>query len=95
MFQRLPRLGLAIGVACDALLVRMTAVPAVLALAGRHAWYLPRWLGRLLPGLDSEGACIQQQPGPAQAQVAGYPATCCGLRGQAAAWCRTLSLPRS
>jgi RND superfamily putative drug exporter len=54
--------GLAVGVACDALLVRMTAVPAVLALAGRHAWYLPRWLGCLLPNLDIEGAGIQRQP---------------------------------
>jgi len=51
---------LAIGVACDALLVRMTAVPAVLALAGRKAWYLPRWLDRLLPNLDVEGASLGQ-----------------------------------
>jgi putative drug exporter of the RND superfamily len=51
---------LAIGVACDALLVRMTAVPAVLALAGRGAWYLPRWLDRLLPNLDVEGAALHQ-----------------------------------
>lgn len=54
--------GLAVGVAGDALLVRMTAVPAVLALAGRHAWYLPRRLGRLLPNLDIEGAGIQREP---------------------------------
>lgn len=52
--------GLAVGVACDALLVRMTAVPAVLALAGKSAWYLPRWLGRLLPNLDIEGASLQR-----------------------------------
>jgi RND superfamily putative drug exporter len=51
---------LAIGVACDALLVRMTAVPAVLALAGRAAWYLPRWLDRLLPDLDVEGAALHE-----------------------------------
>jgi putative drug exporter of the RND superfamily len=60
--------GLAVGVACDALLVRMTAVPAVLALAGRHAWYLPRWLGRLLPNLDIEGAGIQREPRDATAR---------------------------
>jgi len=53
--------GLAVGVACDALLVRMTAVPAALALAGRRAWYLPRWLGRMLPDLDIEGAALQRQ----------------------------------
>jgi putative drug exporter of the RND superfamily len=51
---------LAIGVACDALLVRMTAVPAVLALAGRKAWYLPRWLDRLLPNLDVEGTALRE-----------------------------------
>ena len=56
--------GLAVGVACDALLVRMTAVPAVLALAGKFAWYLPRWLGRLLPDLDIEGNSLQRQPPP-------------------------------
>ena len=57
---------LAIGVACDALLVRMTAVPAVLALAGRKAWYLPRWLDRLLPNLDVEGASLGQPPATAE-----------------------------
>ncbi len=34
----------------------MTLVPAVLALLGRSAWWLPRWLDRLLPDLDIEGA---------------------------------------
>ena len=33
----------------------MTLVPAVMALAGRAAWYLPRWLDRLLPNVDIEG----------------------------------------
>jgi RND superfamily putative drug exporter len=64
---------LAIGVACDALLVRMTAVPAVLALAGRKAWYLPRWLDRLLPNLDVEGASLgdaKPAPGPPVRELA-------------------------
>jgi RND superfamily putative drug exporter len=55
---------LAVGVACDALLVRMTVVPAVLALAGRAAWYLPRWLDRLLPDLDVEGAALERHVPP-------------------------------
>ena len=46
---------LAFGVLVDAFLIRMTFVPAVLALVGRSAWWLPRWLGRLLPNLDIEG----------------------------------------
>jgi RND superfamily putative drug exporter len=48
--------GLAVGVLIDAFVVRMTLVPAVLALLGRSAWWLPRWLDRLLPDLDVEGA---------------------------------------
>jgi len=48
-------LGLAVGVFVDAFLIRMTLVPAVMALAGRAAWYLPRWLDRLLPNVDIEG----------------------------------------
>jgi RND superfamily putative drug exporter len=48
-------LGLAVGVFVDAFLIRMTLVPAVMALAGRAAWYLPRWLNRLLPNVDIEG----------------------------------------
>jgi RND superfamily putative drug exporter len=47
--------GLAVGILIDAFLVRMTLVPAVLALLGRSAWWLPRWLDRLLPDLDVEG----------------------------------------
>ena len=48
-------LGLAAGVFVDAFLVRMTLVPAVMALAGRSAWYLPQWLHRILPNVDIEG----------------------------------------
>jgi RND superfamily putative drug exporter len=48
-------LGLAVGVAVDAFLVRMTLVPAVMALAGRAAWWLPKPLARLLPNVDIEG----------------------------------------
>ena len=60
-------LALAIGVACDALVVRMTIVPAVLTLAGHHAWYLPRWLNQILPDLDIEGTSLPQQPAPSAA----------------------------
>ncbi len=54
--------GLAIGVLVDAFLVRMTLVPAVLALLGRSAWWLPRWLDRVLPNLDVEGAGLADVP---------------------------------
>ena len=39
----------------DAFLVRMTLVPAAMALAGKAAWWLPNWLDRLLPNVDVEG----------------------------------------
>ncbi|MET9775450.1 MMPL family transporter [Streptomyces sp. NPDC006367] len=47
--------GLAIAVFFDAFVVRMAIVPAVLALLGRKAWWLPRWLDRALPNVDVEG----------------------------------------
>ncbi|WP_294179655.1 MMPL family transporter [uncultured Schumannella sp.] len=53
-------LGLAVGIAADAFLIRMTLVPAVMALAGRWAWKIPRWLDRILPDLDVEGAGLAQ-----------------------------------
>jgi RND superfamily putative drug exporter len=51
-------LGLAVGVFVDAFVVRMTLVPAVLTLLGHRAWWLPRWLDRLLPSLDIEGEAL-------------------------------------
>ncbi|MBO1336502.1 MMPL family transporter [Streptomyces sp. VRA16 Mangrove soil] len=47
--------GLAIAVFFDAFVVRMTIVPAVLALLGKRAWWLPKWLDRALPNVDVEG----------------------------------------
>ena len=54
-------LGLAVGVFTDAFLVRMTLVPAVLALLGDRAWSLPGWLDRLLPRVDVEGEGLVHQ----------------------------------
>ncbi|MFJ6894425.1 MMPL family transporter [Streptomyces hokutonensis] len=48
-------LGLASAVLFDAFVVRMTIVPAVMALLGRRAWALPGWLDRILPNVDVEG----------------------------------------
>ncbi len=52
-------LGLAFGVLADAFLVRMTLVPAVLALLGDRAWSFPRWLERVLPNVDIEGDSLK------------------------------------
>ncbi|WP_328475177.1 MMPL family transporter [Actinoplanes sp. NBC_00393] len=46
---------LAAAILLDAFVVRMTIVPAVMALLGRRAWALPGWLDRLLPNVDVEG----------------------------------------
>lgn len=48
-------LGLAVGIAIDAFVVRMTLGPALMTLFGRAAWWFPSWLDRLLPDLDVEG----------------------------------------
>ena len=48
-------LALAIGVAIDALVVRMTVIPALMALLGRMAWALPKPIERRLPDMDIEG----------------------------------------
>lgn len=53
--------GLAVGVFVDAFLVRMTLVPAVMALLGDRAWWLPAWLERLLPAIDIEGDALTRQ----------------------------------
>jgi RND superfamily putative drug exporter len=59
-------LSLAVGVLADAFIVRMTLVPAVMALLGRRAWWLPKRVGRLVPNVDIEGEKLlkglQQSP---------------------------------
>ncbi|SED66742.1 MMPL family transporter [Jiangella alba] len=57
--------GLAFGVLVDAFVVRMTLVPALMHLAGNAAWWLPRWLDRLLPNADVEGAALERRHTPA------------------------------
>ncbi|HEY3546639.1 MAG TPA: MMPL family transporter [Propionicimonas sp.] len=52
---------LAVGVALDAFVIRMTLVPAVMKLLGRHAWWLPKWLDARLPSLDIEGESLTRQ----------------------------------
>jgi RND superfamily putative drug exporter len=48
-------LSLAFGVLAAAFIVRMTLVPAVMALLGRRAWWMPTRLGRIVPNVDIEG----------------------------------------
>ncbi len=47
--------GLAVAIAIDATLVRCLLVPAIMVLLGRRAWWMPSWLGRLVPQVSIEG----------------------------------------
>lgn len=53
--------GLAIGVLIDAFLVRLVLVPAIMSLIGKSAWWLPKWLDRLLPNVDVEGSSLERE----------------------------------
>ncbi|WP_327191031.1 MMPL family transporter [Streptomyces xinghaiensis] len=58
--------GLASAVAFDAFVVRMAIAPAVLALLGHRAWWLPPILDRVLPRVDIEGEALSGRvPAPA------------------------------
>jgi len=46
--------GLAVAIAIDASLVRLVLLPAAMAIAGRRAWWIPRWLNRLVPQFHVE-----------------------------------------
>ncbi len=61
---------LAFGVLVDAFVVRMTLVPAVLALLGDRAWWLPPRLARVLPRLDVEGDGFEAGHGSAAGHAA-------------------------
>jgi putative drug exporter of the RND superfamily len=42
--------------------VRMCLVPALMSILGDRAWWIPRWLDRILPKLDIEGTGATSQP---------------------------------
>jgi RND superfamily putative drug exporter len=49
-------LGLSSAVLIDALIIRSVLVPSVMQLFGDRAWWMPSWLGRILPRLNVEPA---------------------------------------
>jgi putative drug exporter of the RND superfamily len=53
-------LSLAFGVLADAFIVRMTLVPAVMALLGKRAWWMPKRLERIVPDVDIEGESVMR-----------------------------------
>lgn len=54
-------LGLAAGIAIDAFLVRMTLIPALMAILGERAWEIPAWLEKVLPSVDIEGEAVERE----------------------------------
>lgn len=54
-------LGLAAGIAIDAFLVRMTLIPALMAILGERAWEIPAWLEKFLPRVDIEGEAVERE----------------------------------
>ena len=53
--------GLALGVLLDAFVVRMLLMPALMHLLGTSAWWIPRWLDRVMPNVDVEGAALERR----------------------------------
>ncbi|MGW5788464.1 MMPL family transporter [Streptomyces sp. NPDC003757] len=62
-FVRMVGLGLALAVLFDAFVVRMAVIPALFALFGDRAWWLPKWLDRVLPNMDVEGGKLARRLG--------------------------------
>ena len=59
--------GLLLGVSilCDALIMRMTFVPALLTLLRERSWAIPRWLSKALPNITIEPPAIGAADSPA------------------------------
>lgn len=49
---------LAVAMFFDAVIVRMTIIPATMFLLGDRAWALPKWLDRIIPRIDVEGEAL-------------------------------------
>jgi RND superfamily putative drug exporter len=58
-------LTLAVGVFLDAFVVRLTLIPAVLAMLGSKAWVHSRWFAKYVPDVDIEGNKLERREEPA------------------------------
>jgi RND superfamily putative drug exporter len=61
---------LSVAILTDALIVRMTLVPAFFTLLGEKTWYIPRWLDRLLPDITVEPPHEREERAPGAAAEA-------------------------
>jgi uncharacterized membrane protein YdfJ with MMPL/SSD domain len=57
--------GLAVAVALAASMVLLLA-PALLVVLGRATWWIPKWLGRVLPNMDIEGEAFRHPVDPGE-----------------------------
>jgi putative drug exporter of the RND superfamily len=64
----------AAGVFLDAFVVRLTLVPAVMAIIGSRLWYHPRWFARHVPDPDIEGHRLERKLAEAELAPAGASA---------------------
>jgi putative drug exporter of the RND superfamily len=55
---------LAVAILTDALIVKMTLIPAFFTLLGEKTWYIPRWLDKLLPNVTIEPPHDGEAPAP-------------------------------
>lgn len=60
--------GLVVGVVADVFIVRLILMPALLSLLGKSAWWLPAWLGRIIPNIDIEGHALDARDVPSDAK---------------------------
>ncbi len=67
-------LGLSAAVLIDALVIRSVLVPAIMQLFGGRAWWIPAWLGRILPRLSVEPVEEAPAGGTSSLRPSGKPA---------------------
>ena len=65
VFLKLFGVGLASAIFLDATLVRMVLVPAVMQLLGPRNWWIPDWLERILPRIETEAPAAARAEGRA------------------------------
>ena len=64
----------AAGVFLDAFVVRLTLVPAIMAMIGSRLWYHPQWFARHIPDPDIEGQRLARKPAQPELAAAGTSA---------------------
>ena len=80
-------LGLGLAILIDVLIVRLIIAPAVVMLLGDHAWWLPKWLDKILPNVSLEGHLVENvdpKQEPMVSRRSSWSADRCGLTEGAA-----------